>query len=111
MASTTLAPLTSPPLKADSNLKLMVRPALNVFYVGMNNTYPPFDNEQVRQAIAMCIDRQRIVDNFYPAGSEVATHFTPCAIPNGCVARCLVRRLTPPRAKEAAGRCRFPRWL
>jgi ABC-type transport system substrate-binding protein len=33
----------------------------------------------------MGIDRQRIVDNFYPAGSEVASHFTPCAIPNGCV--------------------------
>ncbi|MEW5872211.1 MAG: ABC transporter substrate-binding protein [Chloroflexota bacterium] len=72
-------------IQADSNLKLIPRPALNIFYVGMNNTYPPFDNEQVRQAIAMGIDRQRIVDNFYPAGSEAASHFTPCAIPNGCV--------------------------
>lgn len=68
----------------DPNLQLLERPALNIFYVGMNNTYPPFDNEMVRQAIAMGIDRQRIVDNFYPPGSEVATHFTPCAIPNGC---------------------------
>ena len=42
------------------------------------------DNEKIRQAIAMGIDRQRIVDNFYPAGSEVATHFTPCDIPFGC---------------------------
>jgi peptide/nickel transport system substrate-binding protein len=33
----------------------------------------------------MGIDRQRIVDNFYPAGSSVADYFTPCAIPNGCV--------------------------
>ena len=32
----------------------------------------------------MGIDRQRIVDNFYPEGSEVASHFTPCSIPNGC---------------------------
>ena len=68
----------------DANLQLLERPALNVFYVGMNNTHPPFDNEMVRQAIAMGIDRQRIVDNFYPPGSEVASHFTPCAIPNGC---------------------------
>lgn len=72
-------------VRADSNLKLVIRPALNVFYVGMNNTYPPFDNEKVRQAIAMGIDRQRIVTNFFPAGSEVAQYFTPCAIPNGCV--------------------------
>jgi ABC-type transport system substrate-binding protein len=72
-------------IEADANLKLVNRPALNIFYVGMNNVFPPFDNEKVRQAIAMGIDRQRIVDNFFPAGSEVASHFTPCAIPNGCV--------------------------
>jgi ABC-type transport system substrate-binding protein len=32
----------------------------------------------------MGIDRQQIVDNFYPTGSEVASHFTPCSIENGC---------------------------
>ena len=69
----------------DTTLKLLTRPALNVMYIGMNNTYPPFDNEKVRQAIAMGVDRQRIVDNFYPAGSEAADYFTPCAITNGCV--------------------------
>ena len=52
---------------------------------GFDNTTNPLANEKVRQAIAMGIDRQRIVDNFYPAGSEVASHFTPCSIPNGCV--------------------------
>ncbi len=71
-------------VESDPNLQLNPRPALNVFYVGMNNAFPPFDNEKVRQAIAMGIDRQRIVDNFYPPGSEVASHFTPCSIPNGC---------------------------
>jgi ABC-type transport system substrate-binding protein len=71
-------------IEGDSNLQLIPRPALNVFYVGMNNTSAPFDNEKVRQALAMGIDRQRIVDNFFPTGSEVASQFTPCAIPNGC---------------------------
>jgi ABC-type transport system substrate-binding protein len=72
-------------VQGDSNLQLMIRPALNVFYIGMNNTYPPFDIKEVRQAVAMGIDRQRIVDTFYPPGSEVADFFTPCTIPNGCV--------------------------
>jgi len=72
-------------IRADSSLALVERPALNVFYIAMTNTFAPFDNQAVRQAIAMGIDRQRIVDNFYPAGSEAASHFTPCAIPNGCV--------------------------
>jgi ABC-type transport system substrate-binding protein len=71
-------------IQADSSLRLYEREGLNVFYIGFNQDYPPFDNEQVRQALAIGIDRQRIVDNFYPAGSEVASHFTPCAIPGGC---------------------------
>jgi len=71
-------------VEGDSSLKLYPRPGLNVMYVGMNNTFAPFDNEKVRQAVAMGIDRNRIVDNFYPPGSEVADYFTPCAIPNAC---------------------------
>ena len=71
-------------IEADPDLEIFPREGLNVFYVGFNNTYEPFDNELVRQAIAMGIDRQRIVDNFYPPGSEVASHFTPCAIAFGC---------------------------
>lgn len=70
---------------ADSNLTLVEREALNIFYIGMTNTFKPWDDVRVRQAIAYGIDRQRIVDNFYPAGSETASHFTPCSIPNGCV--------------------------
>ncbi len=71
-------------IAADANIKLYPRAALNIFYIGFNNTKPPFDNEKVRQAIAMGIDRQRIVDNFYPKGSVVASHFTPCDILGGC---------------------------
>ena len=71
-------------IEADANLHLQIRPALNTFYLGMTNTFPPLDNQLVRQAIGMGIDRQRIVDNFYPVGSEVASHFTPCSIPNAC---------------------------
>jgi ABC-type transport system substrate-binding protein len=72
-------------VEADPNLQVAYRPALNIFYVGITNTFAPFDNVQVRQALAMGIDRQRIVDTFYPLGSTVASHFTPCAIPNACV--------------------------
>lgn len=71
-------------IEADSAQKLYPREALNVFYIGFSNLVKPFDNEKVRQAVAMAIDRQRIVDTFYPKGSVVASHFTPCAIPGGC---------------------------
>jgi len=71
-------------IEGDANLALLDRPALNTFYIAMTNTFEPWDDVNVRKAIAMGIDRQRIVDTFYPAGSEAASHFTPCAIPNGC---------------------------
>lgn len=50
----------------------------------MSTNFPPFDQLEVRQAIAMGLDRQQIVDNFYPPGAEVAAYFTPCSIENAC---------------------------
>lgn len=67
-------------IRGDENLVLYDRPSTNVFYIGFNNTMPPFDDPIVREALAMGIDRQRIVDNFYPAGSIVATQFMPPSI-------------------------------
>lgn len=65
-------------------LQAVPRAGLNVFYVGFTNTYAPFNDPRVRQAIALAIDRDRIVQKLYPPGSEVASHFSPCAIPDGC---------------------------
>jgi peptide/nickel transport system substrate-binding protein len=71
-------------IEDNPDLQLLPREGLNTFYVGFNNAFAPWDNEEVRQAIAMGLNRQAIVDQFYPPGSEVASHFTPCAIPFGC---------------------------
>ncbi len=71
-------------IKANPELQLFPRTALNVMYLGMNNTKTYWKNEKIRQAIAIGIDRQRIVDTYYPPGSSVASHFTPCDIPHGC---------------------------
>lgn len=67
-------------IRDDENLILYDRPGTNVFYVGFNNWFEPVNDVRVRQALAMGIDRQRIVDNFYPAGSIVATQFMPPVI-------------------------------
>ncbi len=72
-------------VNADDNLVLLEDLNPNVFYMGFTNTFEPFDNPDVRRAIAMGIDRQRIVDTYYPEGSEVPDFFTPCQIENGCV--------------------------
>ena len=68
----------------DPNLQILPREALNILYLGFNVNQAPWNNEKVRQAIAMGLDRKRIADNFYPPGSEAADYFTPCAIPLAC---------------------------
>lgn len=67
-------------VEMDPNLALYERPGTNVFYFGINNTVEPFNDVRVRQALAYGIDKQRIVDNFYPAGSIVADQFMPPSI-------------------------------
>jgi len=61
----------------DKSLKLQPIPPVNTFYVGFNNTIAPFDDPKVREAIAYGIDRQRIVEDYYPEGSLVANSFVP----------------------------------
>jgi len=71
-------------IKANSDVTFYPRDGLNILYVGMNVLTEPWTDVDVRKAIALGIDRDRLVDNFYPEGSSVATHFTPCAIPFAC---------------------------
>jgi len=82
---TNLSPDDYDTVKGDSNLNFIPIANPNVLYLAMTNTFTPFDDVKVRQAIAMGIDRQRIVEHFYAEGSVVPSHFTPCSLPNGCV--------------------------
>ncbi|MGI8928144.1 MAG: ABC transporter substrate-binding protein [Candidatus Limnocylindrales bacterium] len=71
-------------IQGDPNLNLIDREGFNVFYIGMNRDEPPFNNVKVRQAIALGIDRQGLIDQFFAPGSTVADYFTPCIIPFAC---------------------------
>jgi peptide/nickel transport system substrate-binding protein len=73
-----------PTVQSDPALTLVPRHPLSTLYLGLNNTHSPFDDPRVRQAIAMGIDRSRLVQQTLPAGFQVAEYFTPCAIPDAC---------------------------
>ena len=100
-------PTAVPAVVDDTDLKLIPRPGLNVFYMGFTDTFAPFDNELVRRAIATGIDRQHIVDTYFPPGSQLATHYTPCAIPHGCAGDAWYE-YDPTLAKEMLGSAGFP---
>ena len=68
-------------IESDANLQLVPRDPLNVFYIGFNVDMEPFNDPVLREAVAIGIDRQRLVDTFYPAGSQVASQFLPPAMP------------------------------
>ncbi|RLD03980.1 MAG: peptide ABC transporter substrate-binding protein [Chloroflexi bacterium] len=82
---TNLSPDDYATVQEDANLTFLPVANPNILYLAMTNTFEPFDNVDVRKAVAMGIDRQRIVDNFYADGATVPTHFTPCSLTNACV--------------------------
>jgi peptide/nickel transport system substrate-binding protein len=67
-------------IRENADLVLYDRPGINIFYIGFNNWFEPLDDVRVRQALAMGVDRQRIVSNFYAPGTLVATQFLPPSI-------------------------------
>jgi len=79
-----LAPGDIEAAQANPDLTITPRQGLNTAYIGFDNRFAPFDNETVRRAIALGIDRAAIVDASFPPGTQLATHFLPCAIPAGC---------------------------
>ena len=84
-AADNLAPTDEAAIAADASLALLTRSGFNTFYLNFNNRYAPVSDVRVRQAIAIALDRQRIVDLFYPSGSTLATHVPPCVIEGACV--------------------------
>jgi peptide/nickel transport system substrate-binding protein len=89
-----------PTIEADANLTLYPRVINNFLYMGLNNTIPPFDNEQVRLAFAMAIDKQRIVDDFYAPGSVAATQFVPPGVKPGFTEGYAGTTYDPEKAKK-----------
>ncbi len=66
--------------QADPNLQLAFRPPFNVGYLGINRDKAPFDKVEVRQAIAMAINKADIVKALYPPTASVAKGFVPPGI-------------------------------
>ena len=70
-------PQDVPTIEGESDLQLLDRPAFNVGYVTINQKVKPFDQIEVRQAVAAGLDRESVVNNFYGGRGEVAKEFMP----------------------------------
>ncbi|MFC4355678.1 ABC transporter substrate-binding protein [Chryseomicrobium palamuruense] len=94
-------------IEGDSALQLFERPSMNIGYLGLTNTRPPFDNVLVRQAMNHAIDRQAIVDAFFEGRAEVAVNPMPPSI-SGYNDQIEGYAYDPERAKELLAEAGLP---
>jgi peptide/nickel transport system substrate-binding protein len=59
-------------IKNDSTLQLVTRSPLDIGRLNINQSIKPFDDINVRKAISYAIDRQAIVNTFFPNGAGQA---------------------------------------
>jgi peptide/nickel transport system substrate-binding protein len=69
-----------PRAAANPDLVVLSRPGLNVGYLAMNNDKPPFQDVRVRRAIALAIDKRRLVEAAYNGMADVAETMCPPGI-------------------------------
>ncbi len=61
----------------DADINLLSQAGLNIGYLAMNAQKPPFDNVEVRKAIAMAIDRGAILKEVYQGAGQQAKNPIP----------------------------------
>jgi oligopeptide transport system substrate-binding protein len=67
-----------PWIKEHLGQMLHVAPQLAVYYLGLNMSKPPFDkSRELRQALSLVIDRERLVQSVTAAGEAPAYTFVP----------------------------------
>jgi oligopeptide transport system substrate-binding protein len=70
-----------PFIKSMLGAEYHVAPWLGVYYLGFNQTQPPFkDNPKLREALTLAIDRQMLIEKVAPAGYTAADGWIPPGI-------------------------------
>jgi peptide/nickel transport system substrate-binding protein len=64
-------------ISSDTNLKELRRPSFNVGYLALNPSYEPLAKGEVRQAIAMALNKKDLVQAFWSGLAVTDAHFTP----------------------------------
>jgi peptide/nickel transport system substrate-binding protein len=64
----------------DAGFMLVNRDPFNILYLGMNQADPALADIRVRQAIAQAIDKEQLVTQVLPEGTEVASQFMPDSV-------------------------------
>lgn len=66
-------------LRDDPRLRLTLRPGMNVAYLAFNTNKAPLNDPRIRQAIALSINNQRLMQSIYYGTAETAASILPRA--------------------------------
>lgn len=66
-------------LRDDPRLRLTLRPGMNIAYLAFNTNKAPLNNPQVRHALALAINNQRLMQSIYYGTAETAASILPRA--------------------------------
>ncbi len=76
-ATNTVPPDRIPSLRERNPDELKIEPYLGTYFYRVNVTRPPFNDPRVREALALALDRQLIVDRVAQGGQAPASGFVP----------------------------------
>lgn len=64
-------------MKQNGNINLLEQPGLNVGYVSFNVEKKPLDNQKVRQALSMAVNKDAIIEAVYQGAGQKAKNLIP----------------------------------
>ncbi|WP_054951409.1 ABC transporter substrate-binding protein [Numidum massiliense] len=67
-------------VEKEDGLQIILRPPMNVGYLGFNVEKKPFDDKKVRQALNHAVDKQALIDAFYAGNADPAKNPMPDVI-------------------------------
>ena len=76
-----LTPDDVPTVEENPDLKVLTRPPLNIGYLALNCEKEPFNDLNVRRAMAAAINMEEIVQAFFGDTAQVATNAYPPTVP------------------------------
>jgi len=68
-------------LQADPNVKVYDIEYTRLYYLGMNNNLPPFDNKDLRQAISYAVPYDTLIEEVFYGYAQKATSPIPIGMP------------------------------
>jgi peptide/nickel transport system substrate-binding protein len=92
---------------SDAGFNVMQRDPFTILYLGFNQAIEELQDVRVRQAITHAIDREALVTQVLPEGTEVASQFIPPVV-NGYNENVTDYPYDPDRARELLAEAGYP---